>query len=314
MIWFRQNRFLGSFLIGLAIGTLVLGYFLFHAKGRFDEEKDRYQNVAAKLIELEGKAPFPNDANFQKAKAQTGLYAEAVASLESELKTRVLPVQPLAPNEFQGQLRQAVTAVTDKARANKIKLPENFYLGFDDFATSLPNTNATPLLGQQLKAVEMLVDILLEAHVDAITAFHRTPLREEKGAPAPPPASPAAHKTAGAPAAEIVESSAVELTWSSTPGAARKVLNQITSAKQQFFTTRTLHVRNEKDKGPLRDATAESGSSPAADAAAKNAAASGALPSASSVNFIVGAEHVETSARVEIVKFNLPEKAGEASR
>ena len=44
----------------------------------------------------------------------------------------------MAPNEFQGTLRQVLAAVTDKARANKVRLPENFFLGFDEFSAALP--------------------------------------------------------------------------------------------------------------------------------------------------------------------------------
>ena len=53
-------------------------------------------------------------------------YTQSLDKLKADLKTRMLPAPPLAPNEFQSRLRQAMTAVADKARANRVKLPENF--------------------------------------------------------------------------------------------------------------------------------------------------------------------------------------------
>ena len=116
-------------------------------------------------------------------KAHAGDYGAALAKLKDELKTRVFPLPPMAPNEFQSHLRLAMTAVAEKARANKVRLPDKFYLGFDEFAAALPNEVAAPLLGQELAQVESLLDTLLEARVDTLISFRRTPLPEEHGTP-----------------------------------------------------------------------------------------------------------------------------------
>ena len=63
-----------------------------------------------------------------------------------------------------------------KARANKVKLPDKFYLGFDEFAAALPNEAAAPLLGQELAQIEWLLDTLFEARVDALISFRRISL------------------------------------------------------------------------------------------------------------------------------------------
>ena len=91
----------------------------------------------------------------------------------------------MAPNEFQSHLRLAMTAVADKARANKVRLPDKFYLGFDEFAAALPNEAAAPQLGQELAQIEWLLDTLFEARVDALTSFRRISLPDEHGTAAP---------------------------------------------------------------------------------------------------------------------------------
>jgi hypothetical protein len=300
MNWFRQNRFLGTFLILFGLCTLGAVWFLFSAKTDWDEASTRFDQTAAELNRLEQLAPYPSHENLRKMKAHADNYATAFAKFKDELKLRVAPVAPMAPSEFQSHLRVAISAIADKARANKVKLPDKFYLGFDEFASALPNEVAAPLLGQELAQVEWLLNTLLDAHVEALTSFRRTPLPEEHGV-----APPAGEKSGTAPAGtKLLERNVVEATFISTPGSARKILNQIAGANQQFYIVRLLHVRNEKEKGPSREATVETPAVVPAAPSPAPASFPGAKPaSGPALNFIVGNERIETTAKIEIVRF-----------
>ena len=306
MNWFRENRFLGAFLVLFGLAALGALWFLFMAKGDWDEASTRFNNTAMELNRLERLSPYPSGENLRKMKAHAENYSTALAKLREELKTRVAPAPPLAPNEFQSHLRVAMTAIAEKARANKVKLPDKFYLGFDEFASALPNEAAAPLLGQELVQIEWLLNSLLDARVEAVTAFRRTPLSEERGtiltAPAPTPAAAAAKPAGPLPAgAKSFERNVVETTFLSTPGAARKVLNQIAGASQHFCIIRLLHVRNEKEKGPPREVAGETSATSTSSAPA---ASPGAKPAPGpALNFIVGNERIETTAKIEIVRF-----------
>jgi len=73
-------------------------------------------------------------------------------------------------------------------------------------------------------------------------------------------------------------------------------LNEIANSSGQFFIIRTLYVHNEKDKGPPRQRTeptppqAPQTTSPQPGAAAP-------------LSFIVGNEHIEVSATIEMLRF-----------
>jgi hypothetical protein len=298
MNWFRQNRWLGTFLIVFGICLLVAGYFFFRTKSKYDETLTRFHEAAAEKGRLERRDPFPSEANYRKMKVYVENYGAALDKFKEELKTRVLPIPPLAPNEFQSRLRQAMLRTAEKARANKVRLPNNFALGFNEYTTGLPNTTMAPVLGQQLSQVEVLVNILVDAHVDGVTAFTRTPSPEEHGAsPVTAPGPAAARKPAtAATAPKMLERSIINLTFASVPSAARKVLNQISSSNQQFYIIRILHVRNEKDKGPPREQTGQ-------PAAATPQAIPAKAPANAGLSFIVGNEHIETSVRIELVRF-----------
>ena len=283
MNWFRENPFLGRFLIVFGVCLLGAVWFFFSAKSDFEEASTRFANTASELNRLERLAPYPSADNLRKMKMHAEDYASALAKLKDELKTSVAPVAPMAPNEFQSHLRVAMNAVVEKAHANKVKLPDKFFLGFDEFASALPNESAAPLLGQELVQIEWLVNRLLDAPVESVSAFRRAPLREERGTTA---------------TTNPLERNVVELTFVSTPAAARKAINQIAGAREQFCIIRVLHVRNEKDKGPPREAGGET--------TAPSIPSSLPAPKPSPVpalNFIVGNEKIETTAKIEIVRF-----------
>jgi hypothetical protein len=291
--WFRENRWLGTFLIVFGLGTLLSLYFLFSAKSSTDDAAARFSEAAAERGRLERLDPFPSEANYRKMKVHLENYAASLEKLKEQLKVHVLSAAPLAPNEFQTRLRQAMLATTEKARANRVKLPDNFALGFEAFTTSLPDTAAAPVLGQELAQEELLMNILIEARVDAVTAFKRTELLPPGTA-----ASTAQRKPALTTGPRFIERGIVDLTFAAAPSVTRRVLNQIASSPQQFYIMRTLHIKNEKEKGPPRE---QAGSSAAGTAAPTVAPAK--APPNTALSFIVGNEHIETSARIEMVRF-----------
>lgn len=291
MKWFEENRFLGTFLAAFGAGTLAVLIFLWFAKSSFDGAKTQFDEQATEMAALQRHNPFPTEANLRKMKTQAGEYATALTALKEELKTRVLPVPAeMKPNEFQARLRQAMTSVAEKARANKVKLPDNFFLGFEEFGAALPDTEAAPLLGQQLAQVELLMNILIDARVQAVTSLKRVP---PTAASPSASATPAARKpTPAVSSTPLIERASIDLAFTGAPGATRRVLNQISNVNQQLYVIRTLHVLNEKETGPPREgagsASALSAVSPAANSA---------------LNFIVGNEHVQTAARIEMIRF-----------
>jgi hypothetical protein len=283
MNWYRENRWLGNFLIAFVAALLIGLWFVFHAKSAFADAMTEFNAAATERSRLEHLNPFPNEDNFRKTQAALENYGAELDKTREELKKRVVPQTPIAPNEFQSRLRQAILNTTERARANRVKLPEIFFLGFDEFATTLPNTAAAPALGRELAEVELLTNILIDAHVDGITGLKRVVAME--------PAGPATAPKASAPSS-IVERAVVDISFAASPSVMRKVLNQIASSEQAFFVVRVVEVQNEQQKGPLREALGKTATATAASAA-----------SAGAIKFIVGTEHVETTAKVELMRF-----------
>jgi hypothetical protein len=299
MKWFQQNRALGTILLASGICILLGAALLYWRWSVWSEAKQTFDQATAERTRLQSLNPFPNDANYRKLQGYLERYNAALDKFKDELKAEVAPAPPLAPNEFQSRLRQATVAAEARARTNSVKLPERFQLGFDEFARIMPSTAVAPLVGQELSQVQMLINILLDAKVDNITSFRRHPLPEERRASPTPSPSPgqrvvAAAKPGGTP--PLIQPNVVEITFKAAPGVARKVLNEITSSTGQFFIIRTLYVHNEKDKGPPRERTG-------APTPAPSPQASPGQQGAGALNFIVGNEHIEVSATIEMLRF-----------
>jgi hypothetical protein len=302
MKWFQQNRALGTLLLVSGICILLAAALLYWRLSVWSDARRTFDQAAAERNRLQRLDPFPNNANYRKLQEHLERYRAALDKFKGELKAQVAPEPPLAPNEFQSRLRQATLAAEERARTNNVKLPDKFELGFDEFTRTMPDTAVAPLLGQELSQIQMLTNILLDAKVDSITSFRRRPLPREHGAatsaPTPSPArgrgTVAKGKPSATPAAALIERNVVDVTFKAAPSAARKVVNAITCSTGQFFVIRTLYVHNEKDKGPPRERAANPTPTPQASP--------GQSP-AGTLNFIVGNEHIEVSATIEMLRF-----------
>jgi hypothetical protein len=279
---------------------LLVGALFYWRWSAWSDSRKAFDQVATERNRLEHLDPFPNDANYRKLQDYVEKYRVALDKFKAALKADVVPAPPLAPNEFQSRLRLVTIATLDRARVNNVKLPGKFQLGFDEFATTMPATAVTSLLGQELTQIQKLINILLDAKVDSVTAFHRARLPEEPGASPTPTPSPTTGgrvgvaKPSGTPVPTLIERNIVDVTFKAAPSAARKVLNEIASSTGQFFIVRTLYVHNEKDKGPSREKMA-------GPTRAESGQATPAQPG--SLNFIVGNEHIEVSATIEMLRF-----------
>ena len=305
MNWFRENPFWSAFLAIAGGAFLLAAGLLWWTKGSYEDAMASYRESAAEQTRLESSNPYPSAANASKMKTYLDNYKAALDKLKAELKTRMLTEAPLAPNEFQTRLRQAIIRTAENARNNRVKLPANFFLGFDEFVSALPSPEDAPALGQELSQIQLLLNTIIDARVDAITAFHRIP--HPGMTPATGAVSAATPRTPPkpSPGPKLIEERTVEFAISASPTAGRRVINQIAAENEQFFIIRAIHVKNQKDKGPSRgNAGPTTPIPPPVPAVARASPAPAATP-AGPLNFIVGNEHIDLSARVELLNFRL---------
>src|SRR2546430_3258097 len=145
----------------------------------------------------------------------------------------------------------------------------------------------------------MPMHLLRGAQVGRVNFLHPAALPQERKALSTPTPSPAARRTAAktsTPPPTALQRNVVDVTFKATPAAARKVLNEIANSSGQFFIIRTLYVHNEKDKGPPRQRTEPTPPQVPQTASPQPGAAA-------PLNFILGNEHIEVSATIEMLRF-----------
>lgn len=180
MNWFKANPFLGGLALLTGLAAAAGLYFVSGQYAAFIEQSDAYANQVSSLNSLQSAKPFPDDGNLKAAQEEGKRAAEVFSGLASAVAEQSAPRDnALTPQQFQDNLSKAASNASEQARAGGITLPEDFYLGFDQYKTQPPSAAAAPALGQQLASIANLVRVVLESRIAEITAINRPPLPEE---------------------------------------------------------------------------------------------------------------------------------------
>lgn len=329
MNWVQENKFLTGFLAVMVIGVGVLGFKVLSASGKLEEAETNYEAKATAYNRLRRLDPFPSRKNLDAFEAQKAEAAQAINAFQSELAKREFPVESMTPEQFQDELKKAVTEVRAKATAANVTLPKDkFYLGFDPYETAPPNREAAPLLGRQLKAIEWVIQQLIAARIVELKELKRTALPEEQGraGTAPggrpperagrPGGDRAGDRTGRGGKPDLVTNHSFDVVFIGKQHQFANILNTIVSPKApQFYIPRALRVANQTPQGPPRAADiaaapvdpaappaapVDPAAPPAPDAPVPPAPAS---PTVGDINYIVGEELIEVAVKLEIVDF-----------
>lgn len=285
----RDNPFLTGVILLTVIGCGALGFLASGAMTRNQEARDAYSQAVQKLQQLQNRVPFPNEANVHKAEALREAFKQRLTSLEAALAKYQTPINPaITPQEFQDTLRATVNRVASKAEEAGVKLPENFYLGFDQYRDNLPLEKAAPQLAWQLEILSGLVENLIGPSAEnpvvrSIDALARAPLPIENSGEA---------KAAGG-----LRKLPFQISFTAEQGKFRMAFNDFLKTPQ-FLIVRSLSVRNSNLQGPPVTHTGSQ-----VPAGQDTPPASSASPTA--LNVILGREVVSVDMHFEIVDFQL---------
>jgi hypothetical protein len=256
MNWFKANPFLGGLALLTGLATAAGLYFLSGQNAAFTEQSDAYANNVSTLNNLQSAKPFPDDGNLKAAQEEGKRAAEVFSGLASAVAEQSAPRDnALTPQQFQDNLSEAASNASEQARAGGIGLPEDFYLGFDQYKTQPPTAAAAPALGQQLASISNVVRVVLESRIIEITAINRTPLPEE---------AEAATEDGGTGAGKLPDLllAPFDLEFVADQANFRQALNSVAKA-QPMVLIRMVSVANSKPVAPSKENPLENGSEPA---------------------------------------------------
>lgn len=303
MNWFKENPFLSGLLGVTLVAAGVLGYLLAQSWSAYAEASEAYGPAIEKLHKLQNKVPYPSEANRKAVADGLDDYKETITELRSKLAKMELPVdEKMKPQMFQDALRAAVNGIVEKAKANNVKLPEKFYLGFNQYLSEPPSPQATPQLHREMLVLEALVSRLVDYKIQSIDEIRRDPLPQEE-APAAQQGAAAPNKRPAAQSAPVLLRYPIDLAFTAEQNKFRIAFNSLLGA-DQFVIPRSVTLRNTATEGPSR----KSAEAPAAAGSASPfaAAAPGAGPN---LQIILGRELIKANLRLEILDFIEPPAA-----
>jgi hypothetical protein len=316
MTWLKENRFLAA----LVAATIALGaaavFLMTQSMAEYHEAVDAYSIAVQKLHALQDRSPFPNAQNLEKNRALVEQYKAQLDTLRAQVQKMQTPAPAeVQPQKFQDDLRSAVSRVEEKAQNVGVELPKGFYLGFSQYANSLPSEAAAPRLALQLRIIEKIVTSLIDFKVQSIDTLNRLPLPEESGIVAGGLKPAEAKQPDSQP--KGFEALPFDLAFTAEQGKVRVAFNSLLDS-DQFLIVRNLAMQNTARVGPPVSRESATGIPPKAPAAAAvpgantgGAATARGVPSANELDVILGRELVKASLRVEIIDFS---KLSEASK
>jgi hypothetical protein len=242
MDWFKNNPFLGI----LGASTLALAatgvFLILSARSALLEQQETFSSNTGELNTLQTAKPFPNNENLKAAEDDLAHARSILAGLAAAVTAQSAPRdETLTPQKFQDQLNARATEIAAAAAEMSVALPDNFYLGFEQYRAQLPAVSATPALGQQLASIAEAVSLLISARVTGITALERNPLPEESGV--------ADQASGGSPDLHLAP---FQLSFEADQSSFRAALTALTTA-QPVLLLKLLEVANSQPSSPSKE-------------------------------------------------------------
>ncbi|MEI6033796.1 MAG: Amuc_1100 family pilus-like protein [Verrucomicrobiae bacterium] len=315
MNWFKENPFVAALAVVTLAGAGALGYLISEAAISYSASSAAYAEAVGKLHALQEKTPFPSKENLNTIQDGLDSYSERIQQLQSQLAIMEEPLDPsVTPQLFQDKLRKAVNAIRLDADALGIKLPENFYFGFDQYQSQVPSEKAAPVLDRQLKVIQSVVSLLvptkegkdgqeskggkednksrLAPKVRSIDAIVRTPLPEEGAQASAPPKKQDASLL-------VITRFPFDISFTAEQLKFRAVFNALLGSGP-FLIIRSVSIQNTSPQAPAKAA---------GDPVAKPAnpfASAGDKGEKKSLQVILGREFVKSTLRLEMLDFAEP--------
>jgi len=298
MNWFKDNPFLAGILAVCIVGSGVLGYLTVQSVAEYSASSDAYTVAVAKLHTLQNKVPFPSDTNLRAIQAGLEDYSSHIKGLQAQLAKMEVPLdEKFTPQQFQDGLRTAVNDIRIKAEANGVKLPANFYFGFDQYQTQVPSEKAAPFLNRQFLVIQSLVVRLVDFKVTSIDGVTRVPLPQESAAAAAGQKKPAATEP-------VLARFPFDISFTAEQPKFRVAFNSLLGS-DQFLIVRSLDIHNSVPQAPAKKSTEPAGMpNPLAGGP-------GTAPGKGQANLqvILGREVLKVTLHMEILNFAQPPAA-----
>lgn len=257
MSWINENK-TAAVTIGVgAVLTIALVGVGLKFSGQANDAALTYKDNLTTINSLESAPTSPEPETVQELGQLVGTYSDRVAQLKERLtKYGVEKITPVSGQAFNDELKGEVEDFKALAKSRNIIVPDEFYMGFEEYRQQLPKSEAAGHLSYELKATSWFFDRMLDSGLERVISIVRKPIKVEEAAASQsrtPPRNGRGKSQDSSP--DVMIRMPIEIVVEAKKGAWAKILTSIASADaEHFFVIRGLRVVNEKTKGPDQNA------------------------------------------------------------
>ena len=317
MSWVSENKFLTGFGAVMLVGVGTFGYLIYAGMDKYETATGAFDAASANLKKLQETKPSLTDPHLKELLAQKQEMTDKIGAFQTELKSRVLPVEPIKKEAFQDKLKDTVAQVSAKAAAANVERPKDFYLGFAEYQSKPPDDKAAPALARELRAIELVMGALIKTGGLELEEFRRDPLREEGGVKTTESGGGKRRSASERSDHAAIERNGLSIKFTSGDDALRKVLTELANHKEQLFIIRNVTVQNKVTESPPRLAGApvqEAPAAPTTPAAPASPAAPATPPPAAAapaanegpLAYVFGTEKITSVIELEVLNIVEP--------
>jgi len=246
MSWIQNNKFLAVLGGVTLIVLVVLSLFGYKGSGRYLQAKEDFNIAGQEAQAIERLPLYPKRQNLDGKTKAIDDYTQEIESLQKAFQNyRPEELQNISPEAFTTQLKSANQEIRNAFQAANTLVPDPFFLGFENYKTSLAGGDATGILEYQLSGIKQLLLALAAAGPTELKNFHRPSLVEEQGQKFIPQPTDVARRLP------------LEITFRAPEKAVRAFLSSVVKTEgRHYIVIRSLRIVNEK-KSPPRTADAK---------------------------------------------------------
>ncbi|MFD0892179.1 Amuc_1100 family pilus-like protein [Luteolibacter ambystomatis] len=306
MSWIKENPFVAGLGGVTIVGAGALLFLGSHFSGKYQKAQDSYTEDASAVAAAEKLTLYPAKENARGKDVAIKEYKEELGKLqESFNKFRPAEVKNISPQDFTNNVKASSDKVHEAFAASKATLPESFFVGFENYKSTLAPESATGILNYELGALTEVFMALAKAAPQELVNVHRQALAEEAG-------GVFSDKDAA------VRPLSFEITFRGGEKSVRDFFTALSASPDNYYVIRTIRVENEKQVGPVpADAKFETPKAAGAGAAANPFAGfdlgEGAAPAGDAkkpkadtskiLQQVLGQENVTVFVRVDLMRF-----------
>ena len=245
-----EKKKLSGFQLGLLIATIVVAggalAFGILQKRSLNANITGYNAESSALAQMRSMPGAPKEETVTELTARLEEYDKSLLNLNSTLTPGIgIAFENIEPSAFSTLVGSTHAELLKKYEAAGVRVPQDWYLGFEKYASVPAPKNATGVLKYSLSAVKEVHEVLLASDPEALINISRAPASQEIEGGETLRRNNRSNNQKGKNQPDVV-SLPIQVSFVAKEGQARDFLNTIVKNENFVFTIDTVKLEEVK--------------------------------------------------------------------